>query len=123
MTTKIGFKATFLLILILFIGIVLYLPIAQAQYWVELPPYNTLWPLWSPALSPIDVISGEPVPLVSSLASTTILPVAPGLTWDPSLPYPWLLYNTAASGVVSELPFNILLEPYARYIYFYRKAS
>ncbi|MGA1825672.1 MAG: hypothetical protein ACMUIP_13520 [bacterium] len=115
MITKIGFKSTFLLILILFIGIVSYAPIAQAQYWVELPPYNTLWPLWSPALSPVDAITGEPVPIVSSLASSTILPVVPGLTWDPALPYPWLLYNTAASGLAYYDPFtgiNLWPAPY-----------
>ncbi|MGA1870748.1 MAG: hypothetical protein ACMUJM_19610 [bacterium] len=106
MNTKIGFKAIFLIISIIFISIVVFSPIAHAQYWIDLPPYNTLWPLWSPALSPIDPISGEPVPLVSSLDSTTILPVVPGLTWDPSLPYPWLLYNTASSGLAYYDPFT-----------------
>lgn len=67
----------------------------QAQdYWTALPPYNTLWPLWSPALSPFDAVTGIPTPIVSSLASSTVLPVQPGLTWNPSLEYPWLLYNT-----------------------------
>ncbi|MGA1869329.1 MAG: hypothetical protein ACMUJM_12385 [bacterium] len=69
-------------------------PVIHAQNWVELPPYNTLWPLWSPALSPVDDVTGLPTPLVSSLAASTQLPVTPGLTWDPSMPYPWLLYNT-----------------------------
>ena len=68
--------------------------VSHAQnYWTPLPPYNTLWPLWSPALSPLDD-AGVPVPLVTSLAPGTVLPVQPGLTWDPSVDYPWLLYNT-----------------------------
>ena len=64
------------------------------EYWTALPPYNTLWPLWSPALSPFDATTGLPTPVVTSLAPSTILPVVPGLTWDPSMDYPWLLYNT-----------------------------
>ncbi len=62
--------------------------------WVALPPYNTLWPLWSPPLSPVSSITGLPTPIVTSIWPTTILPVQPGLTWDPSVGYPWLLYNT-----------------------------
>jgi len=73
---------------------VVYAPIAHAQNWVELPPYNTLWPLWSPTLSPVDAVTGLPTPIVTALAPDTILPEMPGLTWDPSMPYPWLLYNT-----------------------------
>lgn len=68
--------------------------VVYAQYWTPLPPYNTLWPLWSPALSPVDPVTGFPVPIVSALYPSTILPVQPGLTWDPALSYPWLLYNT-----------------------------
>ena len=67
---------------------------AEAQYWTSLKPYNTLWPLWSPALSPVDPVTGKPVPIVNNLSSTTILPVQPGLTWDPAWPNPWLIYNT-----------------------------
>jgi len=67
---------------------------AQAQNWAAIPPYNTLWPLWSPALSPVNPSTGLPTPLVTSLTPSTVLPVQPGLTWDPSLGYPWLLYNT-----------------------------
>ena len=78
------------LILLFFIDI----SVAQAQYWAALPPYNTLWPLWSPALSPVDSATGLPVPIVDNLSPSTILPVQPGLTWDPSWAYPWLLYNT-----------------------------
>jgi len=79
-----------LLVLLFFI----FAPIVQAQYWTALPPYNTLWPLWSPALSPVDPVTGLPTPIVNNLSLATILPVQPGLTWDPSFNYPWLLYNT-----------------------------
>ena len=71
----------------------IYSPIANAQNWAALAPYNTLWPLWSPVLSPLDA-AGVAVPIVSELTGATILPVEPGLTWNPSLSYPWLLYNT-----------------------------
>ncbi|MEW6379219.1 MAG: hypothetical protein AB1611_06395 [bacterium] len=67
----------------------------SVQNWAAMPPYNTLWPLWSPVLSPTDPATGLPTPLVSSLTPSTVLPVQPGLTWHPSLGYPWLLYNTS----------------------------
>lgn len=66
----------------------------HAQYWAAIPPYNTLWPLWSPVLSPVGGKTGIPTPLVTSLTPKTILPVQPALTWDPSYGYPWLLYNS-----------------------------
>jgi len=72
------------------------IPSSHAQLdWWPLPPYNTLWPLWSPVLSPLNAF-GIPVPIVNSLKPDTVLPVQPGLTWDPALKYPWLLYNTPA---------------------------
>lgn len=71
----------------------IFAPIIHAQYWTALPPYNTLWPLWSPVLSPVDPGTGLPTPIVDSLLPTTVLPVQPGLTWDPTWDYPWLLYN------------------------------
>ncbi|MGA1864012.1 MAG: hypothetical protein ACMUHX_03010 [bacterium] len=55
---------------------------SYAQYWAALPPYNLLWPLWSPILSPPDPITGLPSPLTTELTSSTILPVQPGLAWD-----------------------------------------
>lgn len=82
------------LIFIFLIIIVMYEKTSEAQNWQALPPYNTLWPLWSPALSPIDIDTGLPTPIVTSLTPSTILPIQPGLTWHPSLGYPWLLYNT-----------------------------
>jgi len=66
----------------------------MAANWQPLPPYNTLWPLWSPPLSPIDPLTGLPKPIINQVSRSTILPVQPGLTWDPRQAYPWLLYNT-----------------------------
>lgn len=66
----------------------------HGQNWTILPPYNTLWPLWSPTLSPLNPVTGLPVPIITSLKPSTILPVQPGLTWNPALSYPWLLYNS-----------------------------
>jgi len=81
--------------LAIFMGLVLISsPMVQAATWVNLPPYNTLWPLWSPPLSPVNPLTGLPTPIVSNLRPSTVLPVQPGLTWDPQQSYPWLLYNT-----------------------------
>ncbi|MGA1844762.1 MAG: hypothetical protein ACMUIS_09405 [bacterium] len=66
---------------------------AGADTWAPLPPYNVLWPLWSPALSPIDPTTGVPIPLVGSLNASTVLPVQPGLVWNPAISYPYLLFN------------------------------
>jgi len=83
------------LVLISLVALLLaYSPIARAQNWAAMPPYNTLWPLWSPALSPLSATTGLPTPIVTNLAPGTILPVEPGLTWDPASANPWLLYNT-----------------------------
>jgi hypothetical protein len=68
-------------------------PLVQAQYWSALPPYNLLWPLWSPVLSPVDAVTGIATPLITELTNNTILPVQPGLVWDPAQQFPWLLYN------------------------------
>jgi len=89
-----------LLLIVILCNLFLYANLAIAQNWEALPPYNTLWPLWSPALSPINAATGLPTPLVSSLAPDTMLPVMPGLTWDPAMAYPWLLYNSPI-GMVS----------------------
>lgn len=72
----------------------------NAQNWIALPPYNLLWPLWSPALSPVDPITGLATPLITELTVNTLLPSQPGLAWDPvAFPKgpPWLLYNIPAS--------------------------
>jgi len=62
--------------------------------WAALPPYNTLWPLWSRPLSPVNLATGLPTPIVTNLSPSTVLPVQPGLTWHPSVAHPWMLYNT-----------------------------
>jgi len=71
----------------------IYSPAIQASYWVAMPPYNVLWPLWSPALSPVDPLTGVPIPLLTHVDKDTILPVQPGLVWDPFMAEPFLLYN------------------------------
>ena len=69
-------------------------PVVQAQYWQAIPPYNLLWPLWSPALSPADPVTGVPTPLLSSVTRNTFLPIEPILLWDPVLrTFPYMLYN------------------------------
>ena len=81
------------MIIMMALGLI-FSPLAMCQNWTALPPYNTLWPLWSPVLSPVDPVTGLGSPIVTSLTRDTILPVQPGLTWNPSRAYPWLLYNT-----------------------------
>lgn len=93
-TIKIAIFSLFIFTALMFIGN----PLIHAQYWEALPPYNLLWPLWSPVLSPIPATGMPfPVPLLTSLDNTTVLPVQPVLAWDPAQQYPWLLYNTPAS--------------------------
>ena len=71
----------------------LFYSLAQAQNWVIMPPYNLLWPLCSPTLSPINSVTGLPTPLGSSLTSPTALLVHPVLVWDLSEKKTWLVYN------------------------------
>ncbi|MGA1868674.1 MAG: hypothetical protein ACMUJM_09000 [bacterium] len=88
------------------------IPYAGAQYnWWPLPPYNTLWPLWSPELSPINPLTGAPTPIVDDLEPDTVLPIQPGLTWDPDYSYPWLLYNTPLGMVYYDPLYGIDLWP------------
>lgn len=95
MLNKKIYKLLFIAFSLLFVfAFILNLSALAQNNWTALPPYNTLWPLWSPALSPVDATTGLPVPIISSLAPSTVLPVEPGLTWDPTVAYPWLLYNT-----------------------------
>ncbi|MGA1842613.1 MAG: hypothetical protein ACMUIU_18515 [bacterium] len=103
-------------------------PSVQAQ-WAALPPYNLLWPLWSPPLvtdfnwDPL-VLAGT-IPIITELTRNTILPVQPGIIWDPVLnpkgPV-WLLYNvppafgsglTFFEDIYGFMPFppNYLLDP------------
>ena len=80
--------------LILAIVVLIGMPSLNAQTWTALPPYNTLWPLWSPALSPADPITGIPIPIVNNLYPSTYLPVQPALTWNPNISYPYMIFNT-----------------------------
>ena len=67
--------------------------VSFAQLWQAIPPYNVLWPLWSPVLSPPNPVTGTPTPLVSSLTKTTFLPMQPALVWDPVKTYAYSIYN------------------------------
>lgn len=69
-------------------------PSVQSQNWASLPPYNVLWPLWSPILSPVDATTQLATPVVSNLSRFTYLPYQPAIAWDPYMPYPWFLYNS-----------------------------
>ena len=93
-----SFNKTYLNVILCLVFIILFgiinVPITHCQQWTALPPYNTLWPLWSPALSPLDPDTNLLTPIVTNLSPSTFLPVQPGLTWDPDLPYPFLLYNS-----------------------------
>ena len=57
---------------------------ALAQDWAIMPPYNLLWPLWSPVYSPTNPATGLPTPLLSEITSTTILPVQPVYLFNPN---------------------------------------
>jgi len=85
----------------------LYASIALCQYWTAIPPYNTLWPLWSQVLSPLNPATGLYTPIVGSLTSATELPLQPGLTWNPALPYPWLLYNSPVGMLYYDVMFGL----------------
>ena len=72
-------------------------PLVNAQYWASLPPYNLLWPLWSPPA--VTDFNWDPLvllgttPILTELSRTTILPVQPGLAWNIGLGHPWAMYN------------------------------
>jgi hypothetical protein len=72
-------------------------PAVRAQNWALMPPYNVLWPLWSPPL--VTDFNWDPLvlrgttPIVTELTRNTILPVQPCLAWDPTTSI-WALYNT-----------------------------
>ena len=95
-------KRVFIIILFLFILSVIgssgpLMPSARAQYWAALPPYNLLWPLWSPPLvtdfNPDPLVLLGTTPIVTELSNSTILPVQPALVWDPTHYAPWAVYN------------------------------
>lgn len=96
-------------VMILFLMVILLTGIhcADAVTWQVLPPYNFLWPLWSPALSPVDPVTGLPVPIVSELAAATVLPRQPGLAWNPIFDYPYFLYNSPVGLQYYDLLYGI----------------
>ena len=89
----------FLILLLSFLVIagLLLSPTVMAQYWTSLPPYNIMWPLWSPPL--VTDFNWDPLvllgttPIVTELTRNTILPVQPAIAWDPAHEI-WALYNT-----------------------------
>lgn len=83
-----------IMIVFLFFGFCILSLKVEAQLWEAIPPYNLLWPLWSPVLSPLNPVTGEPTPLVNYLGPNTLLPVQPAFVWNPDLPYFTMLYNS-----------------------------
>jgi len=108
-------KKSVLLILTLITAWLLVIALSvQAQNWAIMPPYNLLWPLWSPAYSPPDPATGLPTPLLSEVTSSTILPVQPTYLFNPygfefPMGYvnPWLLYNTPGGVVYYDVFFGL----------------
>ncbi len=109
----------FYLILIFTLAIIFSVSqMTRAAYWQALPPYNLLWPLWSPLLSPPDLVTGAATPILTELSKTTILPMQPVLAYDPywwtlagpatgwpmGFQPPWLFYN----GPTGLLFFDVL---------------
>jgi len=120
----------YLVILLFVLAIVaVRVSVVEAQNWVALPPYNILWPLWSPVLSPPNA-AGSPTPLVTSVTRNTILPVQPALVLDPTWwtlagpatgwpmgeQPPWLLYNTPTGLVFFDVLYGINPWPPAKYL-------
>ena len=90
------FFTFFLFIAITLSGVFIY-SIPQAQNWASLPPYNIMWPLWSPPL--VTDFNWDPLvllgttPIITELSRTTVLPVQPALAWNIGLDHPWAMYN------------------------------
>jgi len=95
-------KFLIIILAIAFAGCLFITPVASAQTWAKLPPYNILWPLWSPVLSPPDPLTGLPTPLITELSRNTILPVQPVIGLNPLTPivspmgdvFPYMFYNS-----------------------------
>ena len=107
-------KYLILLLSFLVIAGLLLSPMVMAQYWTSLPPYNIMWPLWSPSLSPPDPVTGLPTPLISELSSSTILPVQPVLGQSPYAQitpmgdlFPYLFYNSPGGVVFFDLFYGL----------------
>ncbi|MCL6582372.1 MAG: hypothetical protein K6U11_01920 [bacterium] len=110
-------KARYIVALVFFLIIAggLANPAARAQNWVAMPPYNVLWPLWSPVLSPKSPTTGLPTPIIPELSRNTILPVQPVLALNPTPTYigsmgtafPWLFYNTPTGVVFYDIVYGL----------------
>ena len=92
----------------------LVIPPASAQEWALMPPYNLLWPLWSPVYSPPDPVTGLPTPLLNEVTRNTILPVQPTYLFNPygyefpmGFIQPWLLYNSPIGVVYFDTIFGL----------------
>lgn len=124
------YKRKYYLILLFTLAMILLgFQVAQAQDWVAMPPYNALWPLWSPVLSPLNA-AGIPTPLISEITSSTILPLQPGLVWDPTwwtlagpdwgwpmgFQPPWLLYNGPAGLLFFDVLYGLKPWPPVSYV-------
>ncbi|MEW5801855.1 MAG: hypothetical protein AB1847_07080 [bacterium] len=105
---------TFLAVLSIILGAGI-ISSAWAQNWQALPPYNILWPLWSPTLSPKSPVTGLPTPLIPELSRNTILPVQPVLAMNPTPTYtgpmgtvfPYLFYNTPTGVVFYDIVYGL----------------
>lgn len=87
-------KNLLLCLLILIISIIFFMNSSvSAQWWESIPPYNLLWPLFVPELSPVDALSGLPTPIVNTLQRDTVLPKWPVWVWNPNRSYPYFLFN------------------------------
>jgi len=107
-------KYLFMILIIIMAWVFIMTSSVQAQYWALMPPYNLLWPLWSPVYSPPDPVTGLPTPLLSELTSSTILPVQPTYLFNPNgfefpMGYiqPWLLYNSPGGVVYYDVFFGL----------------
>ena len=94
------------------IFVVLVCSVSYAQTWTNLPPYNILWPLWSPALSPVIAVTSLPTPLLNKIGTWDMTKYdAKGYnytSWDSPYnhgwvkiepPYPVYGYGTASTIV------------------------
>ncbi|MGA1823239.1 MAG: hypothetical protein ACMUIP_01155 [bacterium] len=95
----------FIVTLSIMIGLVI-TPSLQAQNWQSIPPYNLLWPLWSPTQSPINPVTGVATPILSEITSSTIFPMQPIMAWNPnsfewpmSITMPWFFYNSPTGPI------------------------
>lgn len=110
-------KMRYLLLMVFSLIVVLVFlmqPIVHAQDWAIMPPYNLLWPLWSPVYSPPDPITGIPTPLLNQVTGNTILPIQPIYLFNPNgyefpMGYiqPWLLYNSPGGAVYFDVVYGL----------------